>query len=198
MNNFDWQKFWEEHPLQNRDKVNEANVRPADYDYKKTLEYVAHTLDLDKDDELLDVGCGTGELTALLAPHVKLAVGADFSASMVELARERHTLPNTMFVKQAAHNITFWDGRFDKVISIGMIQNVPYNFFKQTIYELLRVTAPTGKLLIGDVLETAPPEAQVFVYPKEYWLKEFAEYNPKFLQSSFEKRIDVLFEGVSS
>ena len=193
-NNIDWQQFWEDHPQQYRDQVNEPNVRPADYDYKKTLDHVNKIMKFEQTDNVLDVGCGTGELTALIAPVVSLAVGADFSRMMIQLARERHTQPNIMFVKESALNLNFWDGRFQKVLCMGMIQHIPPELFKQTIHEMLRVTAPTGKLLIGDVLEAAPPEAQVFVYPKEYWLKEFADYKPKFLQSSFEKRIDVLFE----
>jgi SAM-dependent methyltransferase len=51
-------------------------------------------LGLDGSDRLLDVGCGPGSLTLLLAPHVAEAIGIDADADMIteaaRLAEERH------------------------------------------------------------------------------------------------------------
>jgi 2-polyprenyl-3-methyl-5-hydroxy-6-metoxy-1,4-benzoquinol methylase len=46
-------------------------------------------LGLDGTGRLLDVGCGPGSLTLLLAPHVSQAVGVDADAGMLEVAARR-------------------------------------------------------------------------------------------------------------
>lgn len=47
-------------------------------------------LGLDGTGRLLDVGCGPGSLTALLAPHFAEAVGIDADEGMLEVARRAH------------------------------------------------------------------------------------------------------------
>ena len=63
---------------------------------------------------LLDVGCGPGSLTHLLAPHVDDAVGVDASAAMIAEA-ERSAAPNERFVCVAAEDLPSGLGAFDVV-----------------------------------------------------------------------------------
>ena len=48
---------------------------------------LAEAVDLDGTQRLLDVGCGPGSLTLLLAPHAALAVGIDADPDMIAAAR---------------------------------------------------------------------------------------------------------------
>lgn len=50
---------------------------------------LAERLNLGGEDHVLDLGCGTGQLTLPLAKLVRLAVGMDPEADMLRLARER-------------------------------------------------------------------------------------------------------------
>jgi 2-polyprenyl-3-methyl-5-hydroxy-6-metoxy-1,4-benzoquinol methylase len=43
---------------------------------------------------MFDIGCGTGELTSLVASHVKPIVGFDSSESAIELTRARNSAAN--------------------------------------------------------------------------------------------------------
>ncbi len=45
-------------------------------------------IDLQKDDELLDVACGTGEFSVFCARRIKRVHGIDISAGMIELAHK--------------------------------------------------------------------------------------------------------------
>jgi SAM-dependent methyltransferase len=66
------------------------------------------------DENVLDVGCGTGWLTALLAEQVPegRVVGVDVSDEMVRRARRRYDeLENVMFVSGEAGEIP-WDAQF--------------------------------------------------------------------------------------
>ncbi len=46
-------------------------------------------LETDDSDVVLDLGCGTGELLHLLAPHVARCVGVECSSAMLALAKSR-------------------------------------------------------------------------------------------------------------
>src|SRR6202023_1600213 len=74
---------------------------------------------------VLDVGCGTGLVTELLAERVGArgsVVGIDLSARMLERARLR-SRPNTTFLPMAAERMVFRDRTFD-LITYG--QSLPY------------------------------------------------------------------------
>jgi cyclopropane fatty-acyl-phospholipid synthase-like methyltransferase len=62
----------------------------------QVAEALVDALDLDGTGRLLDVGCGPGSLTLLLAPHVAEAIGVDPDADMLteaaRLARERQLI----------------------------------------------------------------------------------------------------------
>jgi SAM-dependent methyltransferase len=51
--------------------------------------FISRTLELQPDDHLLDLGCGTGALTSLLATRVGLVTAIDYSRDAVASARRR-------------------------------------------------------------------------------------------------------------
>jgi ubiquinone/menaquinone biosynthesis C-methylase UbiE len=63
---------------------------------------------LDGTGRLLDLGCGTGELTVSLAPHFSDAIGVDPSEDMLSEARERAT-------QAKATNIEWKQGRAEDI-----------------------------------------------------------------------------------
>jgi ubiquinone/menaquinone biosynthesis C-methylase UbiE len=74
----------------------------------------------------LDVGCGTGSFSRLLAKRAGRVVAVDFAPRMIEVARERSKrYPNLQFVVADA---TRWEPggeQFDFVVSIAMLHHVP-------------------------------------------------------------------------
>jgi SAM-dependent methyltransferase len=79
--------------------------------YPRTL---PDALDLTGSERLLDVGCGPGSLTNLLAPHVAEAVGIDASGEMVDVAA-RAAGPNTLFLRLRAEELPAGLGTFDVI-----------------------------------------------------------------------------------
>ena len=51
--------------------------------------FISATLDLNREDHLLDLGCGTAALTSRLAPLVRRVTAVDYSQDALALARER-------------------------------------------------------------------------------------------------------------
>jgi len=88
-----------------------------DDDHAFVHEYGADLLDLlapGAGDRVLDLGCGTGHLTAEIGAAGASVVGVDRSGEMVRRARQ--TYPDLAVVRADARALPF-DGRFDAVFS---------------------------------------------------------------------------------
>lgn len=96
---------------------------------------------------ILDLAAGTGASSVSLARSGADVVAGDFSAGMITEGRRRHgDVPNLEFTLADATALPFEDDTFDAVtISFGL-RNV--NDPKKALAEMLRVTAPGGKLVI--------------------------------------------------
>lgn len=190
---FNWALFWEDHPKKEDNSLLWKNLRPEEYDYEKAFKQIDSIMHFKKTDSVLEVGCGSFELYPFLKDKCSFLVGADWSREMVNLAYKRHRVH---IVHSAAHNMTaFYDNQFDKVMAMALIQYVPQELFEATIIELIRVTSDGGKLLLGDIVEVAPADSEVFGYSKtrfeEVFNKLKSKYNLKsyeFVESIFEKR----------
>lgn len=191
---FDWEKFWIDHPRTQLKIHNTkwANLRPKSYDYEQAFAEINKVLTIQKTDQVLEVGCGTGEMLPLIETFVQSKgqiAAIDFSEVMAEQARVNN--PGIFITKAPAHLMQFHDNTFDKIFATGVIQHIATPFFERSIWEMLRVAKVGGVVFIGDVLEEADPSAEVFTYPKSVW-EQFGEVT--FTESSFEGRLNVLIK----
>lgn len=108
---------------------------------------------------VLDVCCGTGDITRMLATQAPdvLVCGLDFSAHMLEVAEHRlEGLDNVMLVEGNALELPFDDDTFDSaVISFGL-RNTPD--YKQVVSEMVRVTRPGG---VVACLDASVPDSTI-------------------------------------
>lgn len=185
-----WAEWWEDHPKKYKEYVTWANLRPETYSYEETFKHLDKTLQFKKTDSVLDLGCGTGELSEFIVPKVEFYAGVDFSMSMIKLASQRHG--KYFFTRNPIHNLDFIDQRFDKIFAMGVWQYVSYDFAHDSIVEMLRVLKKDGTILLADVFEKSDPAAGIYDYPKEFW-NQFP-IKTKFIKSSYEPelRYDVL------
>ena len=93
--------------------------------YRKGLRRLIE-LTVTANDQVLDVGCGTGSATVLAAAVASEVVGIDLSEDMIELAEEKilkESLENISFVTTSVDDYAP-EKPFDKVISSFMIPHV--------------------------------------------------------------------------
>jgi ubiquinone/menaquinone biosynthesis C-methylase UbiE len=115
-------------------------------------------------DSVLDVGCGTGLVTHLLAESVGAkgsVVGIDLSARMLDLARPR-ARANTTFMAMAAEHMVFRDRSFD-LITYG--QSLPYLIDPlASLEEAVRLLRPGGRVALSLHRRSLQTEAQDLFY----------------------------------
>lgn len=105
-------------------------------------------------ERVLDLGCGTGWATRLLARLVAdgpagfgQVVGLDVADEMIRRAREQsQDFDNVMYVWGPADKIPWEENYFDKVLSVESFYYYPDQ--ERALAELFRVMAPHGKLFI--------------------------------------------------
>ena len=95
-------------------------------------------------DRVLDVGCGTGNLSFALAENSRIGavVGVDFSSAYVDYARSRSNDPRIAFHQGDACALAFADGSFDHAFSMLVLQFIPQP--ELAVREMRRVTRPGG------------------------------------------------------
>ncbi len=106
-------------------------------------------MDLRPGDQVLDLSCGSGWATRLLAGRVSegAATGVDISAEMVELARQdSRGIKNIEFLQAPADAIPLQSGRFNKILSVEAFYYYPDQ--DRALDEMYRLLAPGGRLFI--------------------------------------------------
>jgi len=104
-------------------------------------------LDLDPDDRVLDVGCGTGFATEGLLEHVDAVHGIDQSVHQLEKAWAKFDKDGPVrFYRGDAERLPFQSNSFDVVWSSGSIEYWPRPV--RTLREFRRVVEPGGQVLV--------------------------------------------------
>jgi ubiquinone/menaquinone biosynthesis C-methylase UbiE len=116
---------------------------------------------------VLDVGCGTGQLTARVAAELapETVVGCDFSRGMLREAVRRS--PGLPCVRADAMRLPFRDESFDAVLSTESFHWFPDQ--DVALAEFFRVLAPKGRLFVA------------LINPPAEWLSAVARLHSRLL-----------------
>ncbi len=102
------------------------------------------------DSMVLEVGCGTGRFTKILAESGYAVTSVDPSPAMLEKAREKCAdISNVRFIECWGDDLPFADGTFDVVYSIRVLNQTESKPKALSIVrEMARVVANGGRLII--------------------------------------------------
>ncbi|SNZ12727.1 Trans-aconitate methyltransferase [Natronoarchaeum philippinense] len=171
-------------------------------DHAFVYEYGADVLDLldpAPDERVLDIGCGTGALTAEIADTGADVVGIDSSQDMIERAREAH--PAIEFRHADARTATF-DDSFDAVFSNAALHWIDeQDAALSTVADALR---PGGRFVaelggdgnVAAIVDAALAELAERGYDADnpWYFPTVGEYASRLERHGFEVRYATLFD----
>ncbi len=100
---------------------------------------------------IADLGCGTGQFAALVAPYVAKVVAVDASAEMLASARTRLAAHGNVDVRRGTlEALPIDDAQIDMAMLALVLHHVPDP--GRVILEAARVLAPGGRLQVVDML----------------------------------------------
>ena len=99
---------------------------------------------------VLDLCCGTGDMTAALLHHrpapAEPILGGDFAPEMLARARQKHARANARFIEADALHLPFAEGSFELVTFAFGFRNLAN--YAGGLAEVHRVLAPGGEVAI--------------------------------------------------
>jgi ubiquinone/menaquinone biosynthesis C-methylase UbiE len=156
----------EEHYVQSRDSYLIYLMHVATYRF--AAPYLAGA-------RVLDLGCGTGYGTAMLAEQCASICGVDISTEAIDYARSRYSKPGLQYETidkiERGSRLRFDDASFDAVISFQVIEHVAD--VPSYLAEIARLLKP------GGVFICATPDRATRLLPGQrpwnlYHLKEYS------------------------
>ncbi|MCL7460191.1 amino acid adenylation domain-containing protein [Micromonospora sp. MSM11] len=107
---------------------------------------------------LLELGCGTGNLTLALAPDCETYVGTDFSAAGLKVLEQRLDAEGidrgsvTLLLREADDVTGIEAASFDTVVLHSVTQYFPnHDYLREVLRAAVTAAAPGGRIYLGDV-----------------------------------------------
>jgi len=98
---------------------------------------------------VLDVGCGSGLQSVMLAPHADTVVGIDLSAALIGVATRRcKAYPHVHFQVANACALPFPDASFDCIVSYGDVLSHIVEDYQDAVAEMARVARPGARITL--------------------------------------------------
>lgn len=123
-------------------------ARLSFYEYRRGVfaKYIASLTNKLEFPKVLDIGCGTGNLTRRIEHYVSkkgFIVGLDLSRKMIDVAKKKTKFAN--FVTALGEKLPFVDSSFDLVVGIAILHHLPElgGFFE----EISRILKRKGKIV---------------------------------------------------
>ena len=149
--------------------------------YDKICGYISPHLN--KHMKVLELACGSGQLSFSLSKHTKSWIGTDFSEQMILEARKRGEEKNLIFEIADATSLSYVNEKFDCVLIANALHIMPKP--DEAMKEIYRVLKPNGTLFAPTFLWKEEKQSKFkkrlmsivgFKMYKEWDKKQFEEF----------------------
>lgn len=165
MNNNSWQQSMYDEFFARKTLDSDALKKKA----KEEVSFLIKTLGFPSDADILDIPCGTGRHSFLLAEAGYNVLGLDISPSCIEIA-QKNTLPNLSYQIGNMQDLSKHENQFDCTLnlfsSFGYFATDKEN--EQVLEEMISTLKPGGKL----VLNLINRNWLLGIYRPAFWFKE--------------------------
>ena len=133
--------------------------------------------ELDEPCEIMDLGCGPGYTTRLIANRFKESkvLGVDLDEELINQAKSNVEFKNVSFIVGDGTNLKFKSSKFDCIFEILAFHHIPNHF--NAIKEVYRVLKKGGKFVTFDIAVKSlnPFFKLIETQPEEFTKKEFID-----------------------
>lgn len=141
------------------DEVNNVTYQRCQYAYEFAVPFITGKA-------VLDVGCGRGYGTELMAKYASVITGLDYDQDTVDdNSRRLKNVHNVRFIRAAIPPLPFEDQSFDVITAFQFIEHIEPR--KEFLKECLRVLKPGGRFLI------TTPNAKKSFAPNPFHVHEY-------------------------
>ena len=164
--------------MNNQNKIkNMFNEISSKYDFMNSIisfglhkivkKYAIKKLKIEPESNAVDLCCGTGDISKLLAKnsYIKEVIGIDFSDKMLEIARAKNSDEKIKYINADCLKVPFEDSTFDLATMFFGLRNIEDKDL--VLKEVRRVLKNDGQFLLVDFIsEKSMPG---FLY--NFWVK---------------------------
>jgi len=129
---------------------------------------------------ILDLGCGDGVLSYLLAKKGAEVKGIDNSEEAIKIAKQKcRDMKNVEFLLASAYELPFSDNNFEFVVVSEVLEHLKYP--ESALSEIKRVWNKKGKIMISTPIKFTEEPLDAMHY-KEFFEGEFRTLLEKYFQ----------------
>jgi len=145
--------------------------------------------DLAKGKSVLDIACGEGYGSNLLALDAHSVTGVDIDAETISKARTKYVASNLNFIQGNLESIPCGDKTFDLVVSFETLEHIEGH--EKMLSEIKRVMKPDGIIIISTPCKLYYSEQRN--YKNKFHVKELQKEEFQLLMNNYFKHV-VYFE----
>ncbi|HEX8650062.1 MAG TPA: class I SAM-dependent methyltransferase [Pyrinomonadaceae bacterium] len=99
----------------------------------------------------LEIGCGAGAFTRLLATRARSVVGCDLSPQMIRLAQQQHSASRSHieYMTGDVMRLSFAAESFDCIVTVATLHHLP---LAEALLKMKDALKPGGRLIIQDMV----------------------------------------------
>ena len=148
-----WREFWDEKSDQDVSDYQfdrGANPRPSDIEELSLAEFFEF-VSPQRDERLLDAGCGTGENVLRLHDRVQRIIAVDFSDQAIARCRRRvkaHGIANVELHQGSVTALPVPDRSVDKIICMSVLHYLSDGEVRSAFGEFARALIPGGTVIL--------------------------------------------------
>ena len=102
-------------------------------------------------EKVLEIGCGTGSFSRLLAQRVEIVLASDLSPVMIKIAKQRSEgYSNIEYKKADVMECEFSKNQFNCIVSIATLHHLP---LEEILHKIKAWLKPNGILIVLDLYE---------------------------------------------